>query len=600
MTIFKMEFNNMPTIYDIMKKLENGETQFQEGINPKHLTRTQTIDDLFKFGRPCGYHNTVDPHHRVSHYLRTKMNTIDLIPCYYTIGTEFIEEQKKDFDISGLLPEIDYNDSIKRFKKQCDSYGLGEYSGLRLYTTDDTTATDSITNSLTDNFLQQGVNKASQIGKKIGSLAQSVGAAEVGRKVTNQVSDRASEEVNERKGSVAEQTGLNQKDGGQIASATNTAKDIAMDVILKGHQMSLPQIWDNSDYSPNLSVTTKLVSPYGHPKAINEFVIKPLTYLLILTSSKTRDGVSYGRPFFLTINAYGLSYSPIGLVSNITLRRGGNDTSFNIYKQPLSIDVTLDFQFAVKGFAGYEPSEQTTNDDIATVTSNESISYNDAESSKASAGKTCVLPTIGKIIHSLRPVKPEYEIEYENNYFYPFRNTKPMPDHGESTKQDGISQEKLSKIYPIHDMVASDIDSGSVQTAKKEAKDTIKEQSENIKKSANADLAASDRSQETDEQDNVFYRDVAQNGKKYTTAGYKQNAQDELNEQIENLQNSENADDPAVQQAIREKQDELDDLNNVETVSDERFAKMYGDAQQQMAKVDDAIGDMAGEMGNFS
>jgi len=50
-------------------------------------------------------------------------------------------------------------------------------------------------------------------------------------------------------------------------------------------------------YSGNLSVNIRLVSPYGHPKAVKEFILKPLSYLLLLAAPQTTNGVTYGRIF---------------------------------------------------------------------------------------------------------------------------------------------------------------------------------------------------------------------------------------------------------------------------------------------------------------
>jgi hypothetical protein len=108
------------------------------------------------------------------------------------------------------------------------------------------------------------------------------------------------------------------------------------------------------------------------------------------------------------------------MISNITLRRGGNDTSFNIYKQPLTIDVSLDFNYLVKGFAAYTYESKSNSDENLFGTA-EDYEYIQREN-----GDTA-LPTLGHIVKSLRPKFPDISTEpYSNmkaaNVFKPVKS----------------------------------------------------------------------------------------------------------------------------------------------------------------------------------
>ena len=43
------------------------------------------INDFMYIGKPCAFHETVDPNHRIGKFLRNRMSIIDLIPCYFKI-----------------------------------------------------------------------------------------------------------------------------------------------------------------------------------------------------------------------------------------------------------------------------------------------------------------------------------------------------------------------------------------------------------------------------------------------------------------------------------------------------------------------------------
>lgn len=339
--------------------------------------------DILSIGKPSAYHESVDPFHRIGKFLRSRMSVIDLIPCYFKI--DFAKATDSDTDSSGLVPKVDYEKSIPDYQKTCIHYGLPEVSAIRLFTTDDTTVSDTISNNLKDNYFQQGVNALSE---KLSPLRDMLGSLDntLVEKLIQQQTDKVD-------------TGIAAGDK-LIKSAAN--------IIGKGHRVSLPSIWSDSNYAPNFQAIIKLASPYGDPKSIKEFIIKPLMYLLILSSPKTTDGVTYGKPFCLTIKGYGLNYSPIGMISNITLRRGGNDTSFNIYKQPLTIDVSLDFNYLVKGFAAYTHESKSNSDENLFDTA-EDYEYIQREN-----GDTA-LPTLGHIVKSLRPKFPEISTEPHSN-----------------------------------------------------------------------------------------------------------------------------------------------------------------------------------------
>ena len=120
---------------------------------------------LAKIGKPCVYHHTIDPEHRISEFFKTRMNIVDLLPCHYKMDFSKITETDKNS--SGLVPQIVYGDAMYNYEKTCSTYGLDLKSGLRLYTIDDTQASDSITNNLKENYFQTGVNKLSQWGSPL-------------------------------------------------------------------------------------------------------------------------------------------------------------------------------------------------------------------------------------------------------------------------------------------------------------------------------------------------------------------------------------------------------------------------------------------------
>lgn len=381
---------------------------------------------LFTIGRPYAFNENVDPFKRLSNYIRSKMSVIDLIPCYYEIALRKMEQrvdQMKEGEnpLKGGVFTVYYDAKMKEYQDLCIHHGLGTasdmwsagsspYIGVRLYTTDETTSTDSFNIQYQESFLQKGANAISDLGKQL-------------HEVTRAFSGNTNASV--ERGTKAATGKLVEKD--VMSKGVEQILLSAGDILLKGNRLSFPKIWQNTTHTGNLSAVVKLVSPYGSPTAVKQFIIKPLMYLILLASPQTRDGLSYGNTFPLTIKAYGMNHTILGAINSITLRRGGNDTSFNIYRQPLTIDVSIDFQTIYEGFAVYtlrqdKPSMQPDWDSF-----NKSNLVDPNTTDYQVGTNTSPLTTMGTFLKSLQPMNlVEGDFQVYGNFLRP--NRPDIPD----------------------------------------------------------------------------------------------------------------------------------------------------------------------------
>lgn len=353
--------------------------------------------ELLKIGKPSAFSNTVDPEGRIQGYIESKMSVIDLIPCDYLFPLAKAQNlMKKEGTIDvvkALTPAISYEQAVTRYREICKVYGLpGNYGGIRLYLTDDTTATDEFSSTYTDNIIQGAFNAAVDKTKTMRDIGRSITTAydEWARDVGTAVGTQFGKGATKVAGVVT---------GGENVDFTNLGASIGS-AIMAGNKISLPKLWSDSSYNPNISAVVKLVSPYGHPSAIKEFIIKPLMHLLIMSAARTRDGISYGQSPKMTVKAYGMSTLPLAHISSVSLRRGGADTSFNIYRQPLSIDVSVQFQSLVDGFAVFEGSTNPSEESNAIYEGTDEIR---AEYTSMKAGQRAMFQTLGTVVDSLRP-----------------------------------------------------------------------------------------------------------------------------------------------------------------------------------------------------
>ena len=360
---------------------------------------------LFEIGRPCILPEKIDPKGRICNLIRTKMCTLDLLPCRYSINLAKVSSS----DMSGLIPNIEYADAVEEFGEDCLAHGLPKkFVGIRLLTTDDTQANDSIMNSRGGkNFFQGLADTANDLFSPLASFAASTGTQQLSQ--TEAATQQLGSALGAAAGGVAGMIGQgNIRE--DVTRATESLTQKLADSAINGYRYSFPSIWSDSSYSPGITTNLKLISPYGHPDAIRKFIIEPLMYLIILASPKTKDGMAYGRPHSITLRAYGLSYIPLAAISSIHLRRGGDGTNFNLYSQPTSIDVAIEFEALVGGFATHtifdKTSKKSNADSQLAFNSNKFIT----KFASTSQMRSPTLTTLEHIVESLRPVPPGADV----------------------------------------------------------------------------------------------------------------------------------------------------------------------------------------------
>lgn len=374
----------------------------------KEISDSQFVGDyrVEEIGKPFKFSEFIDPEERTYKFLATRMNIVDLYPCNYAQAYAYNSENKKSI----FKYAIGYEAAMNRYKRMCIDYlgaaAVNPPSGVRLFLTDDTVVTDGVMTNYQPNFFQNLADGVSKFAQSITNIGRSMHSYSYDKFVDSAISSIDTNAISNKVASM----GLSDKHSDMFGGIVDGLKEGAA-IVLKGNRLSLPKIWSESSYTPSFSVTTKLFSPYGSPKAIQEFIIKPLTMILLMGVPHTEDMVSYGKPFALTIRAWGSSYLTLGGITSITLQRGGSDTLYNIYKQPLVINVNIEFTSLVDGIAAfatdrkeleipkYEKESYAGTGHVLTLNSN----------SQSIDGEILptVMPTLGNIIRSMQPVQFE-------------------------------------------------------------------------------------------------------------------------------------------------------------------------------------------------
>lgn len=344
--------------------------------------------ELYNIGNHLALRYDIDPDYRVTKIIRSNLSVVDIIPVDYSLKWQSVID-KNEFAIS-----YDYDSPIKDYKRRCLDYGLEAVDGLRLWLTDDTQAYEEITNTFDANIIENTVNKLGNWGQNIQgflksfNLGQSFGSAELSEVVKNTVGDLV--------GGKAIPGINNVNENIDLGSAVGNVAGTIAGMVAQGKQASLPKIWRQSDYNPSVTFNVKLISPYGSPKAIKHFIIAQLVYILLLSSPSSTDGLTYGLYQPVKIKGYGMTNINLGAITSVSLRRGGKETAYNVYKQPLQLEVAITCMPLSPGFAFMTGDMQ----DVATM------DHADVEYEENAYGSPA-FTTVGNIIQSLRPAPIE-------------------------------------------------------------------------------------------------------------------------------------------------------------------------------------------------
>lgn len=125
--------------------------------------------------------------------------------------------------------------------------------------------------------------------------------------------------------------------GGTLGTLLSTATEI-----LKGGQVSFPQIIDKVSWGREFTFSVKFVSVYGDIESRFLNVVMPYLCLACLFLPKQLPATvdMYAYPPVVRAFARGVYACQCGVVTNVSVRRGGeNDTAWTASGQPMEIDV---------------------------------------------------------------------------------------------------------------------------------------------------------------------------------------------------------------------------------------------------------------------
>lgn len=220
---------------------------------------------------------------------------------------------------------------IKSKDSSKDSGKLNEvfknYNYVQFYIDPDVSPSESLTNSTGESMMKSMFDNGSSTMKEIAFMANSGG---MDTKTLKTFTDESADALKAGVGTIL---GDN-----TVSSALTRIINLGSDV-LKGNNLIIPDVYQNSQYSKSYQITVHLKSPYGTKLGYYLDVFVPMMHLLALAMPKQESANSFSSPFLVKAYVDGIFTCNLGIVDSITIQKVSD--SWSVAGLPSEVDVTL-------------------------------------------------------------------------------------------------------------------------------------------------------------------------------------------------------------------------------------------------------------------
>ena len=211
---------------------------------------------------------------------------------------------------------------------------LSNFNFVQFYIDPNSSDTESLSNECGDSMLKSIFDNGSNMFKEMGFILNSGGIGTANNETMSKLQDFTSGAMQ----SLSDHLSGNALTGvlGRILSLSGN--------VVRGDNVIFPQVYQNSDYSKSYNVTVHLKSPYGNKLAYYLDICVPLMHLLALGIPRQSSANTYSSPFLVKAYVEGVFTCNMGLVTNMSITRGANDSSMTIDGLPTEVDVNFTLQ----------------------------------------------------------------------------------------------------------------------------------------------------------------------------------------------------------------------------------------------------------------
>jgi len=279
-------------------------------------------------------------------------NGIIGLPPDNFVSSHVIENSMPIAQIMPFLPQyvkglslFTLGDAWGRYENIVKNLGFVPAKPIKVAFLADNFPTDTFTNEYGETFFQKMTDVASQ---GVRDIMQVTGSATVG-----EATGKAAEFMKELGTGIGGMTGggfgwvgkqIGKAGAGmrRLEKSRSTAGLISR--LLTGARVDMPNVWQNSGFSPSYTMTIRLYNPNpGSVEATKKYIIGPLAVLLALGVPQSDDGNTYRWPFFQKIKCPGIYNLDPAVITNISVIKGGDQQQIAQNQLLGMVDVRIDF-----------------------------------------------------------------------------------------------------------------------------------------------------------------------------------------------------------------------------------------------------------------
>lgn len=188
---------------------------------------------------------------------------------------------------------------------------------------------ENFTNTTSESVLSSALGKASGMQKEFSFLmaAAGVNTADLNKDIDQAMKDLQTDA----------KTMLGEGGGAKvIGRLLNGARSV-----ITGSNIVFPEVWQDSKFDRSYSFEIKLSTPYGDKESIYLEILVPLFHLLAFVLPCQTSVNTYANPFIVRSVLPGFFASEMGIVSDMTVNKGGSGDSWTADGFPTEVTVNM-------------------------------------------------------------------------------------------------------------------------------------------------------------------------------------------------------------------------------------------------------------------
>lgn len=204
---------------------------------------------------------------------------------------------------------------------------LTNYNYIQFYIDPEVSSSESMTNTTGDSFIKSALDSGSSTMKDLAFMANSGGID------TETLSKFAQES------SAALQSGVSTILGNNTMSGALSRIINLGGNVLQGHNIIIPDIYQNSEHNTGYGLTIHLKTPYGTKLGYYLDIFVPMMHLLALAMPRQESANSFSSPFLVKAYVDSMFSCNLGIVTDISISKISESRS--VSGLPNEVDVTL-------------------------------------------------------------------------------------------------------------------------------------------------------------------------------------------------------------------------------------------------------------------